>query len=59
MNLFFEKGMTGSILCISKRYSNTNNKHLTSYDPKKSTKYTWTKTIYMIMLFKISSNHWI
>ena len=31
--------MRGSVSYISKRYSKVNNKYLTSYDPKKPTKY--------------------
>ena len=38
MYLIFEKRMRG-VSYISKRYGNANNKYLTSYDPKKPTKY--------------------
>ena len=38
MYLFFEKGMRSG-LYISKRYSKWNNKHSTSYNPQKPTKY--------------------
>ena len=50
--LVFKKGMRGYISYASKRYNKTNNKHLTSYDPKKTEKYItyWTKIIHMIML---------
>ena len=34
MYLFFEEGMRGGVLYISKRYSKANNKYLKSYDPK-------------------------
>ena len=37
MYLFFEKSVRGGIAYISKSYSKANN--LTSYDPKKPTKY--------------------
>ena len=39
MNMFFEKGMTGSVSYIFKRCSKANNKCLISYNPKKPTKY--------------------
>ena len=35
INIFFEKGMRGGVLYISKRYSKAENKLLKSYDPKK------------------------
>ena len=34
MYLFFEKGMRGGVLYISKRCSQASNKYLKSYDPK-------------------------
>ena len=34
-----KKGLRGGIFYISKSYSKANNKYLTSYDPKKPTKY--------------------
>ena len=37
--LFFEKGMKGGVTCISKRYSEANNKYLKSYDPKQESKH--------------------
>ena len=39
MDLFFEKSMRGGVFCISKRYSNANNKCLKSYDPQKEPKH--------------------
>ena len=39
MHLFFGKGLRSSISYISKKSSKANTKYLTSYDPKKSTKY--------------------
>ena len=39
MYLLFEKVMGDSVPYISKRYCKANNKHVTSYDPKKSTKH--------------------
>ena len=39
MYLFFGTGMGGGVSYISKRYSKVSNKYLTSYDPKKPTKY--------------------
>ena len=38
--IFFEIGMRAGFSFISMRYSEVNNKYLTSYDPKKLTKYT-------------------
>ena len=37
--LFIEKGLRGGIFYIAKRYSETNNKYMKNYDPKKSSKY--------------------
>ena len=39
MYLCFEKGMRGYVSLISKRYNKANDKYLTTYDPKKLTKY--------------------
>ena len=39
MYLFFEKGMRGGVSYIYKKYIKGKNKYLTSYDPKKPTKY--------------------
>ena len=39
MYLFFGTGMGGGVSYFSKRYSKVSNKYLTSYDPKKPTKY--------------------
>ena len=39
MYLLFEKCIKGGVSDISKRYSKANNKYLTSYNPKKQTKY--------------------
>ena len=39
MYLFIEKGLRGGIFYIAKRYSETNNKYMKNYDPKKSSKY--------------------
>ena len=36
--LFFEKGIGGGVCCISKRYSQANNKYLKSCDPKQESK---------------------
>ena len=37
MHLFIEKGMRGDTSYIAKRYGNTNNKYMQSYDAKKLT----------------------
>ena len=37
--LFFEKGMRSAVFHLSKKYGKANNKYLTSYDHKKTTKY--------------------
>ena len=39
MYLFFEKGMRDGVSCISKRFSQANNKYLKSYDPKQESKH--------------------
>ena len=39
MYLFFEEGMRGGVSYISKRYSQTNNKYLKSYDLKQESRY--------------------
>ena len=39
MHLFIEKGMTGGISCITKRFSKANNKYMQFYDDKKPSKY--------------------
>ena len=39
MYLFFEKGISGPVSYISKRYSKANNKYLKSYDPKQQSKH--------------------
>ena len=39
MYLFFEQGIGGDVLYISKRYNNTNNKYFKSSDPKQETKH--------------------
>ena len=36
---FVEKGLRGGISCISKRFSETNNKYMKSYDSTKENKY--------------------
>ena len=40
MYLFIEKGFTGRISYIAKRYSNANNKYMKDYDPKKPSKFS-------------------
>ena len=40
MYLFIEKGLTGRISYIAKRYSNANNKYMNDYDPKKPSKFS-------------------
>ena len=39
MYLFFEKGITGGVSYISKRYSKVNDKYLKSYNPKQESKH--------------------
>ena len=39
MYLFFEEGIGGDVLYISKRYSNSNSKYFKSSDPKQETKH--------------------
>ena len=39
MHLFIEKGMTGGISYIAKRYSKANNKHMKCYDSSEESKY--------------------
>ena len=39
MYLFFEKGMRSAVSYIGKGYSKTDNKYLTSHDPKKEAKH--------------------
>ena len=39
MYLFIEKGLRGGISYIAKRYSETNNKYMKNYNPKKPSKY--------------------
>ena len=39
MYMFFEKGTSGGISCISNRYTKANNKYLKYYDPKEESKY--------------------
>ena len=39
MYLFIEKGLTGGISYIAKRYSKANNKYMEIYDPAKPLKY--------------------
>ena len=56
--LFFEKGMRGNVLYTYTLYSKTNNKYLTSYDPKKLGKYyiLGQKFFMRLCYVKISSN---
>ena len=37
--MFFEKGMSSGVSCISNRYIKANNKYLKSYDPKEESKH--------------------
>ena len=39
MYLFIEKGLSGGISYIGKRYSKANNKYMKNYDPQKPSKY--------------------
>ena len=39
MYLFIEKGLTGGISYIAKRYSEANNKYMNDYDPTRPSKY--------------------
>ena len=39
MYLFVEKGMSGGIYCIAKRFSKANNKYMKSYNNNKPSKY--------------------
>ena len=39
MYLFTEKGLRGGISYIAKRYSDSNNKYMKNYDPKKPLKF--------------------
>ena len=39
MYLFIEKGLTGGISYIAKRYSKSNNKYMKNYNPKKPSKF--------------------
>ena len=41
MHLFIQKAMRGDISYITKRYSKTNNKCMTEYDPNKPSKFIW------------------
>ena len=50
MYLSFQKCMKGDVSYIFKRHSKTNNKYLTSYDPKKQQNMLRTWTIYAAML---------
>ena len=34
-HLYIEKGLTGGIYCVDKRYAKANNKYLNDYDPRK------------------------
>ena len=42
--LFIEKGLTGGISYIAKRYAKANNKYINDYDPKKSQHLYYTLT---------------
>ena len=39
MHLFIEKGLSGGISFIAKKYSKSNNKYMKNYDPKKPSKF--------------------
>ena len=56
--LFFEKGMRGNVLYTYTRHSKTDNKYLTSYDPKKLRKsyILGQKILIRLCYVKISSN---
>ena len=58
MYLFVEKGLSGGISDIAKRYAKANNKYMKNYDPAKPSKYIsyldmnnlygWSKNRYLI-----------
>ena len=57
MYLLFEKGMRGGVSQSSRRCSQTNNKHLTSHDPKKQQNIIYLEKQFIQLCYvKISSN---